>query len=58
MDATGYTKKEDDVEWANTCSPHPNPTDKIAEGADPDTSSLRATTRSVSTLYVRTKGRT
>jgi hypothetical protein len=48
-----YTKKGD-VEWANTCTPHPNPTDKIAEGADHDPSSLRATTRPVPTLYVRT----
>ena len=40
--------------WTNTCTPHPNPTDKIADGADHDPSDLRATTRPVPILYVRT----
>lgn len=35
-----------------TCSPHPSPTDNIAEGADHDPSDLLETTRPVPTLYV------
>jgi hypothetical protein len=46
--------KGDEIHGAQTCTPHPSPTDKIAEGADHDPSDLRATTRPVPTLYVRT----
>lgn len=48
------TIKTDEIKGANTCTPHPSPTDKIAEGADHEPSDLRATTRPVPTLYVRT----
>jgi hypothetical protein len=51
--ACAFNSKKD-LYWTNTCTPHPNPTDKIADGADHDPSDLRATTRPVPILYVRT----
>jgi hypothetical protein len=51
--ACAFNSKKD-LYQTNTCTPHPNPTDKIADGADHDPSDLRATTRPVPILYVRT----
>lgn len=37
----------------STCAPQPNPRESIADGADQDPSDLRATTKPVPILYVR-----
>ena len=36
-----------------TCTPHPKPTEKMADGADHEPSALRDATRPVPSLYVR-----
>jgi hypothetical protein len=54
VDIACASNSQKKIYWTNTCTPHPNPTDKIADGADHDPSDLRATTRPVPILYVRT----